>query len=42
MKNAVWDVTPCGSYENRRVGGTYLPHHLGERNQLARSNVSSK
>jgi hypothetical protein len=23
MKNGVfWDVTPCGSYKNRRLGGT--------------------
>jgi hypothetical protein len=30
MKNGVfWDVTPCGSYKNRRFGGTWrLPHQL--------------
>jgi hypothetical protein len=26
MKNVVcWDVTPCGSYNNRRFGGSYHP-----------------
>jgi hypothetical protein len=25
MKNGVfWDVTPCGSYKNRRIGGVFL------------------
>jgi hypothetical protein len=31
MKNAVfWDVTPCGSCENRRFGGTYCLRHQGD------------
>jgi hypothetical protein len=31
MKNAVyWDVTPCGSWENQRFGGTCLLHHQCE------------
>jgi hypothetical protein len=30
MKNAVlWDVTPCGSYENRRFGGNVSPPSSG-------------
>jgi hypothetical protein len=34
MKNAVfWDGTPCGSYKNRRFGGTYRLHHQGDKNQ---------
>jgi hypothetical protein len=41
MKNAVfWDVIPCSCCKNRRVGRTYLLHHLGEKNQRA-NNVSS-
>jgi hypothetical protein len=32
MKNCVfWDVTPCGSCKNRRVGGTQRLHHQGAR-----------
>jgi hypothetical protein len=32
MKNVVtWDVTPWGSYTNRRFGGTYGIHHRGGR-----------
>jgi hypothetical protein len=32
VKNAVfWDVMPCGSFENRRFGGTYRLHLEGER-----------
>jgi hypothetical protein len=37
----LWDVTPCGSRKNTRFGGTYRPHHQGEKNQRARNNVSS-
>jgi hypothetical protein len=41
LKNAVfWDVTQCGSYKNRRFGGSYRLHHQGEKNQRARNNVS--
>jgi hypothetical protein len=36
LKNAVfWDVTQCGSYRNRRFGGTYS--YLGARNQRPRN-----
>jgi hypothetical protein len=31
MKNTVcWDVTPCGSYKNRRFGGTCCLHCQGD------------
>jgi hypothetical protein len=26
-----WDMTPCGSYKNRRFGGSYRLHFQGER-----------
>jgi hypothetical protein len=43
MMNAIfWDVTPCGSCRKRRFGGTYRLHHLGDKNRLARNNISSK
>jgi hypothetical protein len=30
MKNVVlWDVTPCGSFKNRRCGGPYRLHLQG-------------
>jgi hypothetical protein len=30
MKNVVfWDVTPCGSCNDGRFGGTYSLHHQG-------------
>jgi hypothetical protein len=33
-KNVVfWDVSPCGYYRNRRLGGTYRLHLQGENNQ---------
>jgi hypothetical protein len=42
LKNTVyWNVTPCGSYKNRRLGGTYHLHHRGEKNQRARKNMDS-
>jgi hypothetical protein len=42
MRNAVfWDVTPCGSFTDRRFGGTYRLHCQGGTNQRARNNVSS-
>jgi hypothetical protein len=42
MKNAVfWDVTLCGSCENRGFGGIYRCNHVGDRNRRARNNVSS-
>jgi hypothetical protein len=42
MKNAVfWDVTPCGSFKNRRLGGTYRLHHLGDKNRRGMNNVRS-
>jgi hypothetical protein len=41
MKNAIfWDMMPCGSSKNPRLGGTYRLHHQGEKNKRAR-NVSS-
>jgi hypothetical protein len=41
MKNAVfWDVAPCGSCMNRRFGVTYRLHHQGDKDQLARNNIS--
>jgi hypothetical protein len=41
MKNAVfWNVTPCGSCKNRRVGGTYRLHCQGGENQQQRRNKS--
>jgi hypothetical protein len=27
MKNAIWDVTLCRSWINRRFGATYCLHH---------------
>jgi hypothetical protein len=42
MKNIVlWDMLPCGSYKNRRFGGTYR-HHQGDKNQPARNDFSSE
>jgi hypothetical protein len=42
MENVVfWDMTPCGSCENRSVGGKYPLHHEGEKNQRAKNNGSS-
>jgi hypothetical protein len=36
IKNAVfWDITPCGSCENRRYIGTQRLHHQGDKNQRA-------
>jgi hypothetical protein len=32
MKNVVvWNVTPCGSYKNRRFGGTWRFHYQGDK-----------
>jgi hypothetical protein len=34
MKYVVfWDITPCGSYKNRRFGGTQLLHHKCDKNR---------
>jgi hypothetical protein len=34
MKNGVfWDVTPCGSCKNRRVGGTWRLLNQGDKNR---------
>jgi hypothetical protein len=42
MKNVVfWDLTPCGSCNSRRFGGTYHLHHQGDKNSRARNSVSS-
>jgi hypothetical protein len=35
------DVTPCGSWKNRRLEGNYHLHHPGDKNQRDRNNVSS-
>jgi hypothetical protein len=41
MKNDdFWDFTPCGSYKNRRFGGTYLLLHQGDKNQWTRNNAN--
>jgi hypothetical protein len=43
MKNAVlWDITPCGSCNDRRFGGTYHLNYQDDKNRRARNNVSSK
>jgi hypothetical protein len=42
MNNAVfWEVTPCGSCKYRCFGGTYLLHHPGDKNRLARDVISN-
>jgi hypothetical protein len=41
MKNAVfWDVTPSGSWKNRRFGGTKPLHHQGDKNRWTRNKVA--
>jgi hypothetical protein len=43
MKNAVfWDVTVCGSCNNRRFGGTHRLHQQGDKNRRVRNNVSNR
>jgi hypothetical protein len=37
-----WDVTPCGSCKNKRIGINYRLHHQGKKNQQARNNVSKQ
>jgi hypothetical protein len=40
MENFVfWDIRLCGSCKNRRFGGTYRLHHLGDKNGRARNYV---
>jgi hypothetical protein len=40
MKNCVfWDVTPCGSCKNRRLGGTWRLLHQGDKNRWTRNNT---
>jgi hypothetical protein len=37
-----WEMTPCGSYKNRRFGGSYRLHLQGERDeQVQNETVSS-
>jgi hypothetical protein len=37
MKNGVfWDVTPCGSFKNRRFGGTQRLLDQGDKNRGTR------
>jgi hypothetical protein len=41
MKNGVfWDLTPCGSYKNRRFGVTYRLLHQGDKNRWTRNNIT--
>jgi hypothetical protein len=41
MKNAVFcDGTRCGSYKNRRFGGTYRLHHQVYMNRRTRNVIS--
>jgi hypothetical protein len=41
MKNVVcWDVTPCGSCKNRRLGGTWRLLHQDDKNRWSRNNTS--
>jgi hypothetical protein len=41
MKTTVlWDMMPCGSCKNRRVGGVYCLYHQDGQNERARSNVN--
>jgi hypothetical protein len=41
MKNAIfWYDTPCGSCKNQFFGGMYRLHHQGDKNWLARNNIS--
>jgi hypothetical protein len=36
LKNVVFcDVTPCGSFKNRRIGGTYRLHYQCDKNHGA-------
>jgi hypothetical protein len=32
-KDALWDVTPCGSCKNRRFGGTWRLLHQDDKNR---------
>jgi hypothetical protein len=41
MKNAVfWDVTPCSSWRDRRIGGMYRFHHQDEKTRLSTNNLA--
>jgi hypothetical protein len=37
----LWDVSPCGSSKNQRLGGTYFLLNQVDKNRRARNNVSS-
>jgi hypothetical protein len=37
----IWDVMACGSCKNRQFGRMYRIHHQGDKNRLARNNISS-
>jgi hypothetical protein len=39
-KGVFWDVTPCGSYKNRRFGGSWRLLHQGDKNRWTRNNTS--
>jgi hypothetical protein len=36
-----WEMTPCGSYKNRRFGGSYRLHLQGARVRALQSEVES-
>jgi hypothetical protein len=36
-----WEMTPCGSYKNRRFGGSYRLHLQGERDEQVQSETVS-
>jgi hypothetical protein len=43
MKNGVfWVVTPCGSCNNRRFGGTWRLLHQGDKNRWTRNTILMK
>jgi hypothetical protein len=37
MNAVFWDVKPCGSCKNRRLGGTWRLHHLNDKNSVVSS-----
>jgi hypothetical protein len=36
-----WEMTPCGSYKNRRFGESYRLHLQGERDEQVQSETVS-
>jgi hypothetical protein len=41
LKSYIEDIMPRDSCKNRRFGGTYLPHHQGEKKERARNDDGS-